>query len=599
MRVRSLSLSLAIAISGLVGAAGPSQAAAASAPVIVPQNLSNNMSGLGRESITVRFNKPADNGSPITSYDIWVSSDSLGATWDKKYTAAPADLNAATVIIAVPVPTGSARLVKVRARSADSDPATADVVGDWSASMEMFTKGARTMRVYVQTPDGTPVVGGVITWAMANGSARSSVTYGLTQSGYIDFPAAPAGDVNVTLTRGELPNGVQVSGTFAAVLGYSSTTLMTPASPNAVHTVTVKLPNGLPVANADVEVFSDDMSDTQVSSGFTFYIPNSGLLSVSPDASESDWIDDAEYWDYEEFDYWTDVDINVNINSLSSAKNTSKSVDSAKAAILAMNNSELVKSGVTNSMGRFTVLGFTRSVPDARVTYDDEVITQTQEVQLQSRNTVVELDYIPYVAVTDDSVNATENTAVTIPVLVADPSNVSSQLNSLNSDRSRSVGIRVKLVSPSGAPVYRNGSCRGLASSYVTGSNGRAAVKICATKSGNYRVVSLSGGTLSMGAVEILVKGAPSLPVRKLNGSSKTFGTMNLAWTAPKYTGGTKITGYKIKATAPGAPTINKTVTSTSLRLTGLKNGKRYTVSVIAVTKNGSSDQVKISVPVS
>lgn len=599
MRARSLVLSLALAVSGLVGAASPSQAAVPSAPVIVSQNL-NSWSTLGRDSITVRFNKPADNGAAITSYDIWVSSDSLGSTWDKKYTAAPPNLNATTVIIAVPVPTGSARIVKVRARSADSDPATPDVVGDWSASKEMFTKGARTMRVYVQTPDGTPVVGGVITWAMANGSARSSVTYGLTQAGFVDFPAAPAGDVNVTLTRGELPNGVQVTGTFAAVLGFSNTTLTTPTSPNAVHTVTVKLPNGLPVANADVEVYSDDMSNSQVSSGFTFHIPNSGLLSVSPDASDSDWIDDAEYWDYEEFDYWTDIDINVNINSLKNAsKNSVVSADAPKNSILAMNNSTLVKSGVTNSMGRFTVLGFTRSVPDAVITYDDEVITQTQEVQLQSRNTVVELDYIPYVAVTDDSVTATENTAVTIPVLVADPSNSMSQLNSLTSDRSRSVGVRVKLVSPSGAPVYRSGKCRGLASSYVTGSNGKASVKICATKSGNYRVVSLSGGTLSMGAVEILVKGAPSLPVRKLNGSSKTFGSMNLAWTVPKYTGGTKITGYKVKATASGAKTITKTVTSTNLKLTGLKNGKRYTVTVVAITKNGSSDPVKISVPVS
>jgi fibronectin type 3 domain-containing protein len=112
-------------------------------------------------------------------------------------------------------------------------------------------------------------------------------------------------------------------------------------------------------------------------------------------------------------------------------------------------------------------------------------------------------------------------------------------------------------------------------------------------------VVSLSGGTLSMGAVEILVKGAPSLPVRKLTGSSKTFGTMNLAWTAPKYTGGAKITGYVVKATASGAPTVTKTVTSNTLKLTGLKNGKRYTISVIAVTKNGNSDAVKISVPVS
>ena len=595
MRVRSVIVIFALVATAISGTSSIATALPASAPVIVNQNLSN-WSSLGRDSIIVRFNKPADNGSPITSYEIWVSSHPQGDIWDKKYTAVPPDLNATSIAIAVPVPTGSARLVKVRARSAGSS----DPIGDWSATKEMFTKGARNMRVYVQAPDGTPVVGGVITWAMANGNARSSVTYGLTQEGYIDFPAAPAGEVNVSLSNGELPDGVLVSGTFAAVLGYGNTTLQIPQPPNAIHTVSVNLPNGLPVSNAEVSVYSDDMTDTQVTQGFTFHIPSSDLLSVSSDSSESDWVDDAEYWDYEVFDYWTNVDVNV--YAVRGIKQPVARADSQLTRRSVMNNSTLVKSGTTNTMGRFSILGFTRSVPDARINYDDSVITQTQDVQLQARVTKVELDYVPYVSVSDSSISASENTAVTVPVVVADP--VSAELNDLRGLRAgdvrklRGANVRVKLASPSGAPVYSAGTCRGLASSYVTGSNGRASVKVCATKSGNYRVVSLTGGTLSMGAVEILVKGAPSMSVRKLKGNSSTFGSMNVSWTKPKYTGGSAITGYVVKATATGVPTVTKLVTSTSLRLTGLRNGKRYTVSVVAVTKNGKSDPVRILVPV-
>jgi hypothetical protein len=467
------------------------------------------------------------------------------------------------------------------------------------------------MRVNIQTPNGTPVTGGVVTWAMANGSAKSSVTYGLTQSGYIDFPAAPAGNVNVILTNGELPNGVLVSGTFAAVLGFADTNLEIPSPPDPVRTVTVTLPNGLPVANADVEIYSDDMTDQVTRQGFTFKLPNSSLLNVSSDFSDSDWVDDEEYWDFEEYSYWTEINVNIfsakNVATKNSGATTKQSLVHAESGLkksLALNNSELVASGTTNTMGRFTVLGFSNSVPDAKVTYDDNVITQTQDVQLQARNTIVELDYIPYVAVEDASITATENVAVTIPVEVVDGNNSMSALQAVNKgviyNALGKSGVKVKISAPAGAPKYTKGKCKGLASSFVTNSSGKVSTKVCATKSGNYRVLSLSNGTLSMGAVEILVKGAPSTPVRSLKGTSKSHGQINLTWEKPKYLGGASLKSYIVTAKI-GNKTITKKLSgsSKSLTLKELKNGKRYTISIVAVTKNGKSDPVKISVPVS
>jgi len=152
--------------------------------------------------------------------------------------------------------------------------------GPWSTPLLITTKGAQQTRVTVQTSDGRPVSGGSITWSAV--SARSSVAYGLTADGLIDFPSAPAGAVTVTLTGGQLPDGTLVSGTWNATLGFDTNVLRLPAAPTATHQVHVTLPGGLPVSNAQVSVTG--LSSTFQSGGFTFTRPAGGISGVT-DAS--------------------------------------------------------------------------------------------------------------------------------------------------------------------------------------------------------------------------------------------------------------------------------------------------------------------------
>jgi hypothetical protein len=113
-------------------------------------------------------------------------------------------------------------------------------------------------------------------------TAWSQVTYGLTADGVIDFPAAPAGTVEVTLTGGQMPDGTSVSGTWISPLGFDSAILRVPDIAPGVHRVHVTLPGGLPVASVRVAV--PGLRDARTYQGFRFVTP-AGSDSGFTDAS--------------------------------------------------------------------------------------------------------------------------------------------------------------------------------------------------------------------------------------------------------------------------------------------------------------------------
>ena len=604
---------------------------------------------LSSVAMNLTFRIPDSGGDPITSYDIWTSDDH-GQTYSGHFTGTPSG-SSTTLRFGISVSAASARFVKVRAR-------TANEVGNWSEPVEMFTTGARPMRVYIQAPDGTPVIGGSVTWVIpetpSGGSAKSSVTYGLTTDGYIDLPQAPAGETTFTLKNGALPNGVLVSGTIRAVLGYPSTILQIVRPPSAIHVVSVEMPNGLPIANAHVEVNSTDMTDAQTRQGFTFTLPDSGLLSATPDygpiaspspiASDSptptptvtvtetatpaptvtvtetatpdsgsedsyDWGSDVVdianyddyYWDYSEYDYywsdWSDYFKSHPRHTLRSHQ--LQAGNTAKASNVVVEG-DVVASGSTNAMGRFVVKGFTNTVPTATVTYDDGIISQSQTVQLQTPLTHVELSYSPFVSAGAPVYDSTLSTPAIIPVAVAEISDPVSPLRYVTStNRSKASVIpqkvKFKVIPPAGKKTAK---CKSTAASFTTGSNGKAKINICASVSGNYILKSLTPGVQSLGAVLIRVKGAPSMPVRRLVGFSKKPGSLSLSWKTPVYAGGARITGYKVVVKKGSRTVVIKTVTKLATSLTGLSHATRYQVSVSVVTKNGTSNSAQILVPV-
>jgi hypothetical protein len=619
MRVKRLGIALLLAIVSATFIVPLAQAdTAPDAPSITQKRP------LGSDFLDITFRNPATYGAVITSYDVWMS-DNAGLSYASNFSApAPVD---PTALVYLRIPSSSAvtRLVKVRVN-------TAAGAGAWSTPVQMFTTGARPMRVYVQAPDGTPIAGGSITWTMPStptgGTARSSVTYGLTSDGYIDLPSAPAGEATFTLTNGELPNGVLVSGQMGAILGYKSTQLQIVRPPAALRVVSVVMPNGLPISDVSVDVNSTDMTDTQTRQGFTFTLPDSGLLSATPDngpavepspsetatpdptASEepdtydygSDVVDEAnydeEYWDYEEYDYfWVDwyFWMRKPLGLLSRLINHS---DSGQRAVVT--EGDVVASGKTNAMGRFVIKGFTNTVPTATVSYDDGVISQSQTIQLQAPLTTVELPYAPFVSAGTAAVDATADRPALIPVAVTDVSNQGPLRNSVLARQYATSVIRqkakFKIVPPKGAP---KGKCKGVASTYTTSSTtGKVNAKVCATISGNYLVKSLTPGVRSLGAVQVKVRGGAPSAVRQFKGVSKKPGVLFLSWKAPQYLGGTTVKQYKVVLSYPGRKSITKITSKPMLTVTGLLHARGYKVSVTALTKYGSSKAVSIRCPI-
>jgi hypothetical protein len=398
------------------------------------------------------------------------------------------------------------------------------------------------------------------------------------------------------------------------------------------------MPNGLPVSGASVSVNSEDMTDMTTLQGFTFKLPNSGLLttvldvhpedpapspnpsgspspspsasdssSPSPDPSDStveepsddtssfdDAMSDYEdttyvgnyddyYWDYDYYYIeWVVVDYFSWIRRHAIAKHQLRQAT--------VNAGPVVAKGTTNTTGRFLVKGFTPTIPTATVTYDDGVISQTQTVQLNGALTTVELDYVPYLAATTTDFTADTQTPVSVSVAVNGPA--TQGVRRAGSSLGKS-GVKVAVEQPAGAKA----KCKGVSNSATTNALGRATVKFCATVSGTYRVVSKTKGVLSMGAVRVHARKTPPTRVLSLAGKSRAAGALTLTWKKPKDLAGAKSVEYVITCVGGGA-TKTVTVKSLSASIKKLKHATRYTVTIRAKTSYGQGAASTIRVPV-
>jgi len=135
----------------------------------------------------------------------------------------------------------------------------------------------------------------------------------------------------------------------------------------------------------------------------------------------------------------------------------------------------------------------------------------------------------------------------------------------------------------------------------TTNASGKVTLKVCATKSGLVRVRTT--GAVPVGGFTMLVKGRPALPPRSLTAKSKSPGSVSLSWAKPFFTGGASVTAYRAVFTAPGKPTVTRTLTvrtgtSLVMRVAGLAHATKYMVKLTAITKYGVSDPVVATVPV-
>jgi len=449
--------------------------------------------------------------------------------------------------------------------------------------------------VYIHDENGDPVTGGAVTWAMKDRSARSARTYGLTSDGLITFPYAPEGEAVVKIANGLMASGDYVSGSYSVTLG-SKNEIQIALAPKREHTVRVVSPEGDGIAGAVVtlnatcqaQVWNDELNWVDG------YDDSSQVWVEGYYDDYGDWVDGY----YDTVDNWVDghfeggYEPGEGSTSLVSTKSntygnyTSPEVTDSEYSD---NGDEEVYVATTDSTGTATFNGYLESRDCMSVTasYNDSIVIQNASGALDS-DEPIELPYVPIVTISADTVTAKEGTAVQIPVSVGFSGQDNFKQRFKRSNLTSAKGAVVKVVLPAGAS---KGNC-GAKLSGTTNSNGKLILRVCATKSGKYRIVAK--GILRDSGVQIRVKGAAPLPVTSTSVSSPEVGVLKASWNAPLYTGGASISSYQVLVIDRNGRTIIRVLGAgtRAIRLTGLAHASKYTVKIVARTKYGASDPI-------
>jgi hypothetical protein len=484
-------------------------------------------------SIAIGWSAPADNGAALNTYLVRTSSDN-GVSW-----SSPINIESVgTTYLLSGLPSAAARLVQVAAINVIGE-------GPWSDSFLATTKGAKLVRVTVRDSAGQPVTGGAITWRMSDNSAWSAKTYGLTADGIIDFPYAPAGSVNVTLTNGQMSDGTLVSGTWASALGFTTATLTVPdANTYAVRTAHVQLPNGYPVANVQVTVSGSGLSSEYHLGGFNF---------VQPTSASSGFTDTAG---------------NFTVTGFWSGDPLAKT----------MYNDGIIIQQQTNPM--------VGSVTTIELDYMPWVS-------------------FDYSQVTGD-VGAPQ--VVQVSAVDSEGSNLRGR-HYLNSAAPVKAGVAVTLVPPKGVKASKCANGKSQKLTGITGASGKAKLTICAFKSGIYtlktagaasvgsiRVLVKGAAPLAPTSVNVT---SPVVGQLRASWNKPLYdgGSPITQYTISATAKGKPTVTKVIKATLNKKGVVTK-APSTVQVLTGLSNATVYTVTITATTKNGTSETYSLRVPV-
>jgi hypothetical protein len=271
------------------------------------------------------------------------------------------------------------------------------------------------------------------------------------------------------------------------------------------------------------------------------------------------------------------VGATVSVTDLSS----SASVDGAL-----FTSPETVTGGVTNEYGEVYLSGYSSDESRVLVEYNDGILIQRASGPLGDGDAEFVLEDMPWV---ETPVITTEPVAGSLVTLTLKTSgSVSADGRSTHS----AVGATVSIAPPAGAAQ----KCKGARLSATVGANGIATLTVCATKSGRYLI--RGAGVVSTGAVSLQVKGAAPLPVVNARAVSPSHGNVTVSWSAPSYSGGNPVTKYTVTL-KKGKKTLTKTVTGTSALFTKMPGATKWTVTVIATSKFGSSEPSRMVVPVS
>jgi len=246
----------------------------------------------------------------------------------------------------------------------------------------------------------------------------------------------------------------------------------------------------------------------------------------------------------------------------------------------------IVSEGVTNEFGEVYLAGYSDDESDVFVEYNDGILIQRATKKLGERDVEIVMEDLPW-----------------IEPLVVTPESSAGQLVTLNietsgftaaaADATRTAKPTTVAVLP---PKGASQKCVGKKLSATVSSDGTATLKVCASKSGRY--VLRGQGVVSTGAVSLNVKGTAPLPATSARAVSPDHKMVTVSWSAPTYVGGSPVKKYTVTLKR-GKKTITKVVTGTSVNFTNLPGVTTWTATVTATSKSGTSEPVRMLVPVS
>jgi hypothetical protein len=247
---------------------------------------------------------------------------------------------------------------------------------------------------------------------------------------------------------------------------------------------------------------------------------------------------------------------------------------------------EVVSEGVTNEYGEVYVSGYSSDDTTVFVEYNDGILIQRASGPLGERDAEFVLEEMPWI---ETPVVTTEPTAGSLVTLTLKANGASTAIQ--RSGRA-AVGATVSIAAPAGA----KNQCRGSQLSSTVDANGFATLKVCATQSGRY--VIRGKGVISTGAVALNVRGSAPLAVANARAVSPSHGNVTVSWQAPRFNGGTPVSKYTVTL-KKGKKTLAKVVTGTSAQFTKLPGTSKWSVTVTATSRSGTSEPVRMVVPVS
>jgi hypothetical protein len=238
------------------------------------------------------------------------------------------------------------------------------------------------------------------------------------------------------------------------------------------------------------------------------------------------------------------------------------------------------------------------SAPRVDVTYSDGTLDQSQTVTLTGSHTNVVLKYMPWLTVSGES-GATE---------LGDTRHVTFDVHQSGSAHLAAAGskstprVKISIKPPAGWTARRCKKASKLAGT-TSARSGKLTLTICASVSGEYTVKS--HGAVPTRQLMLRVKGAPATAPQSVSVRSPKPAQAQVSWAAPVYSGGARITEYRLTAALKGRRTKtavikSKHFTAKSLvhTFTGLTRAKTWAFRVYAITRHGTSQAATATVRV-